>query len=78
MSKKPVRKVQITLTDSNQKWPYVGNALENQNGSLSLFLDKGVKLVLADGTVYESKDGAPVKLYVKPARPADATAEAKA
>ncbi len=35
-------KVQLITTEG--KWPYVGNAHRNRNGSFSVYLDKGVTL----------------------------------
>ena len=71
--KQQVRKVLITIENA-EKWPFVGNAFANANGSLSVYLDRGVKLTLANGQVLESGESAPIKLYVKPAY----TREAKA
>lgn len=56
-------KVQL-ITDGEARWPYVGNAYENKDGSLNVYLDEGVKL--AGGQ----------KLRVRPAKPkAGAAAE---
>jgi len=64
---KPTFKLQA-ICDNHQPWPYIGNAFQNKNGSFSLYLDRGVKVVLADGTLLEANDERSVKLYLRPAR----------
>jgi hypothetical protein len=56
-------KCQVITTEG--KWPFVGNAYVNRNGSISIYLDEGVQL--SGGQ----------KLYLRPAgqKPADADAE---
>ena len=47
-------KVQVIV--ENAKWPYVGNAYQNKDGSISVLLDSGAKLTGGQ------------KLYIRPAR----------
>jgi hypothetical protein len=75
-TKKNVRKVQMILADQEQSWPFVGNALDNANGSITIFLDRGCTLVLPSGEAFSAEVDKPIKLIVKkawaeqPARPA--------
>jgi hypothetical protein len=40
--KTPNYKVQLITPEG--KWPYVGNAYQNHNGTISLYIDRGVTL----------------------------------
>jgi hypothetical protein len=74
MSKKPTHKLQAII-ENKRPWPYIGNAYANGNGSLSIVLDRGMKLVFPDGGVLEAQEGGlPVKLYLKVANPGVAPA----
>jgi hypothetical protein len=48
-------KVQLIITNGG-KWPYVGNAYVNRNGTINVYLDQGV--TLSGGQ----------KLHLRPAR----------
>ena len=37
------------VTDGQSPWPYLGNAFENRDGSISLYLDVGCAIVLKSG-----------------------------
>ena len=65
--KNPSYKAQVVL-DNAKSWPYIGNAYANKDGSLSLLLDRGVKLVLADGTTFEATDKSRVKVFLRAPR----------
>ncbi len=55
----PNFKAQVILPangDDKQRWPYIGNVYSNDKGSMTLVLDAGVTLHLADGTVLEASD----------------------
>lgn len=58
--KTPNYKLQAIIEDT-KPWPFVGNAYANANGSITILLDRGVKLELPDGTKLE----AAVKLYLR-------------
>ncbi len=51
--KTPSYKVQA-IVEGASPWPYLGNAYANKDGSLTIVLDRGVALRLADGTVLEA------------------------
>ena len=55
-------KVQLIITNGG-KWPYVGNAYVNRNGTINVYLDQGV--TLSGGQ----------KLHLRPARGKAETAE---
>jgi hypothetical protein len=58
--KTPNYKLQAII-ENTKPWPFVGNAYTNTNGSITILLDRGVKLELPDGT---KLDGT-VKLYLR-------------
>src|SRR5690349_13871795 len=41
MTKARHYKVQLISETKGEKWPYVGNAYENKNGSVNIYLDPG-------------------------------------
>ena len=47
----------LQLITPEGKWPFIGNAYINRNGSLSIYLDEGVSLTGGQ------------KLYLRPTRP---------
>jgi hypothetical protein len=55
-------KLQLITTDG--KWPYIGNAYVNRNGSVSIYLDAGVTVTGGQ------------KLYLRAVRPKDEAAAA--
>jgi hypothetical protein len=61
--KTPNLKLQAIV--ENKPWPFVGNGYTNANGAISILLDRGVALVLADGTRLEGA----VKLYLRASIP---------
>ena len=61
--KTPTYKAQ-TITE-DKSWPFVGNAYKNPGGSISLVLDRGVKLELKDGTKLEASAGKAVKIFLR-------------
>ena len=84
----PTYKAQAII-ETEKSWPYIGNAYLNKDGSLSLLLDRRIKLVLADGTTLQAEGQTRVKLFLRaprtqsqvatsiPAPPAHAAAEAR-
>jgi hypothetical protein len=56
------RKYNVQLITDGERWPFVGRAYVNHNGSISVYLDEGVTLTGGQ------------KLYLKPA--ADKVAKA--
>ena len=58
------------IRDGEKSGPYVGNVYTNKDGSMSLLLDRGVKLELGDGTRLEASEGRLVKLFMRPPRAA--------
>ena len=61
--KTPTYKAQ-TITE-DKSWPFVGNAYKNPGGSISLVLDRGVKLELKDGTKLEAGAGKALKIFLR-------------
>ena len=75
--KTPSYKVQA-IRDNDKSWPYVGNAYRNKDGSISLLLDRRVKLVLDDGTTLEADGKQLIKLFLRAPRKAAAESGADA
>jgi len=50
------KKLKVQLITEEGKWPYVGNAFRNRDGSITLYLDEGVTVTAGQ------------KLYLRPAR----------
>jgi hypothetical protein len=52
--KSPNDKLHVITTDNTKPWPLCGNGFKAASGSaITLVLDRGVKLELADGTKLE-------------------------
>jgi hypothetical protein len=60
------KKLKVQLITPEGKWPFVGNAFRNRDGSISVYLDEGVALTGGQ------------KLYLRAAREKAATAEPEA
>ena len=73
--KTPNLKLQA-IVEGPGKWPYIGNGYLNQDGSITLVLDKTVKLELPDGRVLQASEAGKIRLMAR--RPYRSGAQADA